>query len=129
MSTLFGSFLLIAAGAFCLLTAWSAGTGPAAFAHRLGLAIASPGGGNEVRAQYAGFFFAVALACLAGLTGIAPRPAAYLVLTVVFGGLLLGRLVSLGADGGTSGYPPTIRALHAIDAARFLLSAAALLAG
>jgi hypothetical protein len=78
-----------------------------------------------VRAQYAGFFLAVAMACVAALLGAVPRASAYLVLAVVFGGLIAGRLVSLGLDGGVIGYPPTIRALFAIDAIGFALTATA----
>ena len=126
MGKTFGVGVLVVAVAFCLMTTWSAVTSPGAFAERLGLTVANPGGSNEVRAQYAGFFFAVAVACIAGLAGAVQREAAYIVLAVVFGGLLAGRIVSLGLDGGMAGYTQTIRALYAIDAIGFALAATAL---
>lgn len=126
MDRIFGTGVLILAAAFCLMTTWTAAASPAAFAERLGLTIANAGGSNEVRAQYAGFFFAVAAACLAGLAGAVPRGAAYFVLAVVFGGLLLGRVVSLGLDRGTAGYTQTVLALCAIDALGCALAITAL---
>ena len=126
MSKTLGVGVLVVAVAFCLMTTWAAGTAPAAFAERLGLTVANPSGSNEVRAQYAGFFFSVAVACGAGLAGFVPREAAYIVLAVVFGGLLAGRLASLGLNGGVAGYTPTILALYAIDALGFALALAAL---
>jgi Domain of unknown function (DUF4345) len=123
----FGTIVLALAALFSLLTAVSSGIKPRAFAARLGLAVANPGGDNEVRAQYAGFFLAVALVCAAALAGLVPRQGALIVLAVVFGGLIGGRLVSLVLNGGVAGYGPTIRALYAIDAVGFALSLAALL--
>ncbi len=127
MEAPFGTAVLIAAAAFCLITTFAAAIAPAAFAKRLGLIIANPGGSNEVRAQYAGFFFAVAIACLAGLAGILPRSACFVVLLVVFGGLFAGRVASLGLDRGIMGYTQTILALHAIDAVGCTLAIVALL--
>lgn len=127
MGHTFGTFVLAVAAAFCLMTTYTAGTAPAAFAERLGLAVANAGGRNEVRAQYAGFFLAVAAICIAALAGAVPRAAAYAVLAVVFFGLFAGRIAGLGLNGGTAGYPPTIRALLAIDTLGSALTAAALL--
>ncbi len=126
MGKTFGLGVLVAATAFSLLTAWTAGTAPSAFAERLGLTVANPGGSNEVRAQYAGFFLAVAVTCLAALIGIVPREAAYIVLAVVFGGLLAGRLASLGLDGSMAGYTQTVVALYAIDTLGCALAGTAL---
>ena len=126
MDRTFGTGVLVVAAAFCLMTTWTAGRSPAAFAERLGLNVANAGGSNEVRAQYAGFFFAVAAACLAGLAGAVPRGAAYFVLAVVFGGLLAGRIVSLGVDRSTAGYTQAVRALCAIDALGCALATIAL---
>jgi hypothetical protein len=122
----FGTFVLVIAGLFCLLTTWSSATAPGRFAERLGMTIANAGGANEVRAQYAGFFLAVAALCAASLAGAVARQTAFVVLAVVFGGLIAGRLVSLALDGGMAGYGPAIRALYAIDAVGFTLSIAAL---
>jgi hypothetical protein len=84
------------------------------------------GGINEVRAQYAGFFFAAALVCGAALGGYLPRTAALVVIAVIFGGLIGGRLASLAIDRSVAGYGATIRALFVIDAAGFALALAAL---
>jgi hypothetical protein len=112
----FGTFVLIVVTSFFLFTAWISGTTPEKFAERLGLALANAGGFNEIRAQYAGFFLAAAVFCAASLAGSVSRQAAFSVLAVIFGGLIAGRLVSLGLNRGVAGYGPTILALYAIDA-------------
>jgi hypothetical protein len=122
----FGTSVLIVAALFCLLTTWSSATAPGSFAQRLGLVIANAAGSNEIRAQYAGFFFAVAAVCAISLTGAVSRQSAYLVLAVVFGGLISGRLVSLVVDGGIAGYTPTILALYAIDSLGFVFAVTAI---
>lgn len=122
----FGTFVLTLASLFGILTAWLAAMRPGNFAARLGLAISNAGGINEVRAQYAGFFLAVSLVCMATLFGGLSRQTAFIVLIVVFAGLISGRLVSLVLNHGTSGYPPTILALYAIDSIGLLLSLIAL---
>jgi len=126
MAYRFGSIVLAIAALFCLWTAGISGMKPRAFAARLGLTVANPGGENEVRAQYAGFFLAVGAVCAAALAGLAPRQAALIVLAVVFGGLIAGRLASLALNRGVAGYGPTIRALYAIDCVGFALAVAAL---
>lgn len=122
----YGTVVLVIGVSFCLVTTWSSGATPDNFAARLGLRIADPGGANEIRAQYAGFFLAVGIVCAASLAGMLSRQASYVVLGTVFGGLILGRLASLAVDGGVSGYSPTIRALYVVDAVGFAMSAAAL---
>ena len=122
----FGTFVLALASLFGILTAWLAASEPDKFAARLVLAISNAGGNNEVRAQYAGFFLAVSLVCIATLFGGLSRQTAFVVLIVVFAGLIFGRLVSLVLNHGTSGYPPTILALYAIDTIGLLLSLMAL---
>jgi hypothetical protein len=126
MSQLFGTAVLVAGALFSLLTTWSSGTAPRQFADRLGLAISSTGGLNEIRAQYAGFFLAAAIACGAALASWIPRQAAFVMLIVIFGGLIVGRLASLAIDGGVAGYGSTIKALYAIDAVGLGLAVAAL---
>jgi hypothetical protein len=126
MSQLFGTAVLVVSGLFCLLTTWSSATAPQQFAARLGLAVADAGGVNEIRAQYAGFFLAAALVCGAALASWVPRQAAFVMLVVIFGGLIGGRLLSLAIDGGMTGYGLTIRALHIIDATGLGLAIAAL---
>jgi hypothetical protein len=126
MAQLFGTAVLIVSGLFGLLTTWSSATAPHAFANRLGLAVVDAGGVNEIRAQYAGLFLAAALACGAALIGWLPRQSAFVVLVVIFGGLIGGRLASLAIDGSLAGYGPTIRALYAIDAVGLCLAIVAL---
>ena len=126
MGQLFGTIVLVVGGLFFFLTTWSSAAAPGQFAAKLGLAIADAGGINEIRAQYAGFFLAAALMCGAALAGWAPRQAAFLVMIVIFGGLIAGRVVSLALDGGMAGYGPTIRALYAVDAIGLALTLAAL---
>jgi hypothetical protein len=111
----FGTCVLVVSALFCLLTTWTSATAPGGFAERLGLVIANAAGSNEIRAQYAGFFFAVATVCAIALAGAVSRQSAYVVIAVVFGGLIFGRLVSLALNGGIAGYTPTILALYAID--------------
>ena len=127
MSHSFGAVVLVVAIAFCLTTTLSSGVTPDKFAGRLGLKIADAGGINEIRAQYAGFFLAVAVVCAASLAGVVSRKAAFIVLCTVFGGLIAGRLVSLVIDRSVNGYGPTILALYAIDSIGFGLAMTALI--
>jgi hypothetical protein len=126
MGHLFGTIVLVVGGLFCLLTTWSSAASPSQFAARLGLAISDAGGLNEIRAQYAGFFLAAACLCGGALAGWLPRPSAFLVMIVIFGGLIAGRAASLALDGGMAGYGPTIRALYVIDTLGLALAVAAL---
>ena len=121
----FGTAVLITAVLFCLATTWSAGATPERFAERLGLKVLNAGGINEIRAQYASVFLAIAAVCVASLMSMLPRQAAFVVLSTVFGGLIVGRLTSLGLNRGIAGYGPTILSLYAIDAVGLLLSATA----
>ena len=123
---MFGTIGLTIAALFFLYTTWRSGTAPAEFAERLGLTVANAGGYNEIRAQYAGFFFAGRSFAWHRLAGTVPRQAAYIDLAVAFGGLLAGRLVSLALDGGIAGYGRTIVALYAIDATGLALAVVAL---
>jgi hypothetical protein len=125
MAHKFGTAVLILAVFFSVLTTLSAGLTPVQFAQRLGLKVMDAGGVNEVRAQYAFFFLAIAIVCVAAFFGALSRESAFVVLATVFGGLIAGRLVSLGINGGFAGYGPTIVALYAIDALGFVLSVTA----
>ena len=128
MATFFGTAVLGLSGLFALATSVDSFVAPRRFGGRLGFAIAGVDGLNEIRAQYGGFFLAVAAAALAALLGTIPRPAALIVTGTVFGGLILGRLVSLALDGGPRHYNPTIKALFFIDSAGLALSVAAFIA-
>ncbi len=126
MTDLFGTFVLALCGLFFLLTTWRSAAEPAAFAARLGLGVANAGGVNEIRAQYAGFFFAAAVVCGAALTGLLARQSALTAVAMIFGGLIGGRLASLAVDRSVAGYGATIRALLVIDGIGFALAVAAL---
>jgi hypothetical protein len=125
MANKFGSTILVVAILFCLLTTVSAGIRPERFAEQLGMKIVNAGGVNEVYAQYAGFFLAVAIVCLIALLGQIPRAAAYIMLVAIFGGLLAGRAFSLIANGGAAGFTPMIVSLYAIDAIGLLVAGTA----
>jgi hypothetical protein len=126
MSVGFTKFVLLLAATFCLFTAASSGVFPRQFADRLGLAILGTSGYNEIRAQYAGFFLTVGAICVAALVGYINRRSACIILAVVFGGLIMGRVVSLVINRGFEGYTSTILALYAIDATGLLLALVAL---
>jgi hypothetical protein len=125
----FGTAVLVVAMLFCLLTTWTAATAPQRFAESLGLTIANAGGVNEIHAQYAGFFFAAAVVCMAALSGLISRQAGFVALAMIFGGLIGGRLVSYILNGGTAGYGPRIVSLYAIDSVGFVLAFAGLMLG
>jgi hypothetical protein len=125
MARNFGAAVLVVAALFFLLTTISASLNPGRFGEQLGLRIVNPGGVNEIMAQYAGFFLAAAGVCIAALAGWLPRSTAFVTVAAVFGGLIVGRLVSLVLNGGLSGYGPTIQALYIIDAIGFALAVAA----
>ena len=126
MRHLYGTLVLLTAVLFFLFTASTSGLAPREFAARLGLAVSTPAGDNEVRAQYAGFFLGAAALCVAALANAVSRRSAFLLLAVVFGGLFAGRAVSLILNGGFEGYTATIRVLFAIDAAGLLLALSAM---
>lgn len=123
----FGTVILVVATLFCLLTTWQSGAAPTQFARALGLSVVDAGGLNEVRAQYAGFFLFAAGLCCAALIWKSLRQSAFAMMIVIFGGLFFGRLVSLGLDGGLSGYGPLIRSLYLIDAIGLALAVTALM--
>lgn len=126
MEALFVSGVLAFAALGGLATGAAAFARPAFFALQLGLVAEDASGLNETRAQYGGFFFLCGVLALTALAGWTP-PVWTLVLTsVVFGGLILGRLSSLVLDAGQPRYRPAIRALYVIDSCGFLLSAGAL---
>jgi hypothetical protein len=126
MPTLFGTAVLVINVLFCLLTVWTSAVDPEGFAGRLGLAVLNAGGVNEVRAQYAGFFLAVAVVCTASLAGLLSRQASFVVMAAVYGGLLAGRLGSLVLNAGIAGYGRTILALYIIDAIGLTLAVVSL---
>jgi hypothetical protein len=122
-----GTIVLVVSALFCLMTTFMSGVNPEDFGRRLGFKIADADGSNEIRAQYSGFFLAVSGICSASLLGLMPRAATFLVLSVVFGGLIAGRLASLVVDPSPHRYGATIRALYAIDSIGFVLAIVALI--
>jgi hypothetical protein len=124
----FGSVTLIVSAVFFLISAGAAATAPERFAGLLGLQTSGASGRNEVRAQYAGIFLMITLACLAALTGYIPRQAGFIVLIVALGGCAAGRLASLIADRGFGGYNTVIRTLFAVDTLGFTAATVAFIA-
>ena len=123
----FAAAVLAVLALFALYTAYSAFRAPKRFAEQLGLEPTSADGLNEVRAQYGGFYLLVAIVGALALLGRVPISSGLLVTTVVFGGLILGRIASLALDGGFKNYRrPVIRALYVIDSVGVLISGAAL---
>ncbi len=127
MKAFFGSAVLCSAGLFFVLTAASAFSAPRQFGQRLGFTITGPDGSNEVRAQYGGFFLALAVVNGLALMGKVPRGAGLLLTSAVFGGLIAGRITSLFLDGGLAGYGGAIRSLFVVDATGFAFAIAAFL--
>jgi hypothetical protein len=128
MRNSYGTVVLMIGALFCLMTAWSSGFAPKEFAGRLGLTIASADGYNEIRAQYAGFFLMIAAICVAAVAGSVSRRSVFMVLAVLFGGLIAGRVVSLFLNRGFGGYGSTILALYGIDATGLILALTAMAA-
>lgn len=126
MKSAYVTGVLIMFTIFAVLTGCSSIAAPDWFAKPLGLVLSEPDGHNEIRAQYGGFFVAVAVASVLALLGKIPRQAGLLVNAVVFGGLIMGRLVSLAIDGGLADLGSPIQRLYLIDATGFVLALLAL---
>jgi hypothetical protein len=126
MRSLFGTIFLSASGLFALLTSWTSFRYPAGFAKRLGLMVQGADGLNEIRAQYGGFFLAVAAIDALVLLKLLDRRLGYVINAAVFGGLIFGRLSSLAIDRGFQNYSGSISALFFIDAFGLLLAVASL---
>ena len=126
MKAAFITGFLVLSALFTAWTSFSSLVAPDHFAKPLGYVLAGVDGRNELRAQYGGFFLAVTLASVLALAGTIPRQAGLVVNAVVFGGLIVGRLISLTIDGRMQGYGPIIQALFVIDSTGFILSIVAL---
>jgi hypothetical protein len=113
-------------GLLSLLIAARALISPAALGAAIGYGFPGPEALNEIRAQYGGFFLAVAIVCGLAMSGAIAKQSGLIVLIVTFGGILIGRLIGLAVDGGISGYGPTIRALFVVDAIGLLAAVWAL---
>lgn len=99
---------------------------PASLAASLGYALSGVDGLNEVRAQYGGFFVAVATVCALAIFRPGWREPALVVLVVTFGGILLGRIASVAIDGGFGSYGSVIKSLFVVDLVGLLAAASAL---
>jgi hypothetical protein len=126
--TFLAAAVLLTATLFALATSVNSFLVPRQFAQRLGFAVSGADGINEIRAQYGGFFLAVAVSGASALSGVITSQAGLIVLATVFGGLIFGRLASLALDRDVKGYGATIRALFIIDSIGLAASLAALVA-
>src|SRR5215213_4193649 len=90
----------------------------------LGYELPGSSGINEVRSQYGGFFLAMGVVQFCALGGILPLTTGLIVGIMTFGGLAVGRLVSVLKD-GSEHYTKTVRALVFLDPLGFVLSSAA----
>src|SRR6266700_4154516 len=122
MKTFLASALLCGSALFFAMTSAGSFYAPKQFGQSLGFTITGADGTNEVRAEYGGFFLAMAVINVLALMGIVPRGAGLLLTSAVFGGLIAGRITSLILDGEFAGYGGTIRALFLVDGAGFTLS-------
>ena len=107
--------VLTFAGLLALAIGVRAMLAPEALGAAIGYGLPGPDALNEVRAQYGGFFLAIALVCGLALFGVAPKSAALTLLIATFGGIFFGRIVAAGIDGGIGAYGPTIKALFVVD--------------
>ena len=119
--------MLAASALFSLFTSWSSVSQPSIFGHRLGLSVEDPDGSNEIRAQYGGFFLALAVLDALALTGIVRRDTSFVTNAAVSGGLIVGRLTSLFMGEAFGAYGNVIVALFFIDGVGFALSTICLL--
>jgi hypothetical protein len=67
--------ILVVFAVFAVLTSTVSMVAPERFAKPLGFVLSGPDGHNELRAQYGGFFLAVAVASVLALVGKIPRQA------------------------------------------------------
>ncbi len=118
--------MLVIQIAFFIFTSAYSFARPASFGAMLGLRLDGAAGVNEIRAQYGGFFLAVATAQTAALTGMISYQSALLLAIVVFGGLIFGRIVALIINRSMAGYSSSIRGLYLIDTVGFVSSTIAL---
>ncbi|MEO1100830.1 MAG: hypothetical protein AAFW65_03200 [Pseudomonadota bacterium] len=115
------------AGLFFLFTGIMSFLQPAKFARSLSLETVGRSGCVEIQAQYGGFFFLAGLSLFAPLAGLISQEAALIVMLVIFGGLIAGRLGSLLTKQASEPLIPMIRTLYLIDGAGFAAALAALL--
>ena len=116
------AIFLIVSALFCLATTIVAMVDPTKFGQRLGLRPQGADGHNEFRAQYAGFFLAVAVVDVLSIAAVLSIRIGLIANAMVFGGLFFGRLVSLVVDRKLGPYGSLVFALFFIDGIGFGLS-------
>jgi hypothetical protein len=90
---------------------------PAAGMAPFGMALPTPSAVNEIRANYGGMHLAMGAFYLWAAARPAWRRAALLVLALFTGGLVVGRLVSLAADGAPNAFVWRLLVVEAAGAA------------
>lgn len=113
---------LVIFGSFFLYTGVSSFSQPEKFAKTLSLDPIGRSGRIEIQAQYGGFFFLAGLSQFAPFFELLTHSTALTVSAVIFGGLILGRILSLLSKQGDEPITPVIKALYAIDAVGFAFS-------
>ncbi len=119
--------ILIIFGLFFLYTGVASFFQPEKLAKTLSLNTIGRSGRIEIQAQYGGFFFLAGLSQLAPFLKLLTPSTALTVSVVIFGGLILGRVLSLLSNQGSEPITPIIRVLYVIDAVGFGLAIWALL--
>ncbi|MEO1137075.1 MAG: DUF4345 family protein [Pseudomonadota bacterium] len=94
-----------------------------------GVIAMGPDGRNEIRAQYGGFYFAVAVVLILSAAGRLPERFGLGLLLVSVGGVLLGRLASLVIEGPAifAQYSDGLKLFYAVDIVLVLLAVMALM--
>jgi len=90
---------------------------PTTIAASIDMGLGSASAHNEVRANYGGMHLGMCCLLIAGAFSEAARRPATILLTVFTGGLVLGRLLSLAADGLPNAFVFQLLVLEATTAA------------
>lgn len=115
-----GSCLLF--GLFFLFTGVTSFIRPKRFAETLGLSTLGASGLVEVRAQYGGFFTIAGIAQFAPFFDVLEFADAFFISSVIFVGLILGRVGALAFKEQSASLLPMIQALFLIDGVGAALS-------
>lgn len=98
------ALLLALSGLSLLAVGWVGLTAPQDLMDPLGITLSSAGARSEIRAAYGGMHLAVGLLLLYAAARPGARSAGLWLTLCFMGGLTLGRLVSLVADGAPGGF-------------------------
>lgn len=127
--TLFQRAVMIATALTSALIGVMALSDPANFLEVMQLQAAGPAGLNEARAQYGGFFMALAIFLGAGAAGFVQTRAALWSMLVLYAGIFTGRIIHLTLFGGAADwadYNTTMQVAHVFDGTGLLLTLLAL---